>query len=90
MFTAHGNDLLRKGFTVSEVIHDYGDLCQAVTDMAVEENEALSAADFRMLNRCLDDAIAGAVTEFGRQRDEFASDERTRAANERRSSPSQR
>ena len=27
----------------------------------------ISAEDFRTLNRCLDDAIAGAVTEFARQ-----------------------
>jgi len=27
----HGGELLRKGFTVDQVVHDYGDLCQAVT-----------------------------------------------------------
>src|SRR4030095_3935904 len=24
----HGHDLLRQGFTVSQVVHDYGDVCQ--------------------------------------------------------------
>ncbi len=68
--TKHGNDLLRQGFTVSQVVHDYGDICQSITDLAVETDKAISAEDFRTLNRCLDDAIAGAVTEHGRERDE--------------------
>ena len=25
----HGHDLLLQGFTVSQVVHDYGDVCQA-------------------------------------------------------------
>src|ERR1051326_523210 len=32
----HGHDLLRQGFTVSQVVHDYGDVCQAITELAVE------------------------------------------------------
>jgi signal transduction histidine kinase len=62
----HGHDLLLQGFTVSQVVHDYGDVCQAITELAVELNAPISTDDFRMLNRCLDDAIAGAVTEYGR------------------------
>jgi hypothetical protein len=60
----HGHDLLVRGFTVSQVVHDYGDVCQSVTDLAVETNAPISTEDFRTLNRCLDDAIAGAVTEY--------------------------
>lgn len=67
--TQHGHDLLRQGFTVSQVVHDYGDVCQAVTELAVELKAPISSDDFRTLNRCLDDAIAGAVTEYGRERD---------------------
>ena len=66
----HGRELLRKGFTVSQVVHDYGDVCQSVTELAIETNAAIGAADFSTLNRCLDDAIAGAVTEHGRSRDQ--------------------
>lgn len=79
----HGNELLRRGYTVDQVVHDYGDLCQAITDVAIEQNALVPAAEFRTLNWCLDEAIANAVTEFGRQRDEFASDEWARATNER-------
>jgi len=64
----HGRDLLQRGFTVSQVVHDYGDICQAVTELAVELNLPISTDDFRTLNACLDDAIAGAVTEYGRAR----------------------
>ena len=64
----HGRDLLRQGFTVSQVVHDYGDVCQSITDLAMEKDAPISTDDFRTLNRCLDDAIAGAVTEFGRGR----------------------
>ena len=33
----HGDELLRMGFTVGQVVHDYGGLCQAITEIAVEE-----------------------------------------------------
>jgi hypothetical protein len=62
----HGEELLRQGFTVSQVVHDYGDVCQSVTDLAMETNAPIATEDFRTLNRCLDDAIAGAVTEHAR------------------------
>ena len=67
--TQHGSDLQRHGFTVSQVVHDYGDVCQAITEMALEQNMPISTADFRRLNRCLDDAIAGAVTEYAHEQD---------------------
>jgi hypothetical protein len=62
----HGRDLLRHGFTVSQVVHNYGDVCQSITDIAVEADAPIDTDDFRTLNKCLDDAIAGAVTEHAR------------------------
>jgi signal transduction histidine kinase len=79
----HGHDLLLQGFTVSQVVHDYGDVCQAVTELAVEVNAPISPADFRVLNRCLDDAIAGAVTQYGRERNQFTLDGETARGSER-------
>jgi hypothetical protein len=64
--TLHGHELFLQGYTVSEVVHDYGDVCQTLTELAVERQAEISVGDFRTLNRCLDDAIAGAVTEFAR------------------------
>jgi len=65
----HGHELLRLGYTVDQVVHDYGDLCQAITDLAHERDAPFSIDEFRTLNRCLDNAIADAVTEFSYQRD---------------------
>ena len=64
--TRHGRDLLALGFTVSQVVHDYGDICQAITELAVEQNTPITTEEFHILNRCLDTAIADAVTEHAR------------------------
>ena len=79
----HGHDLLLQGFTVSQVVHDYGDVCQAITDLAVETDAPISTDDFRTLNRCLDDAIAGAVTEYGRERNQSGIDGESARGTER-------
>jgi signal transduction histidine kinase len=79
----HGHELRLQGFTVSQVVHDYGDVCQAITEMAVEMNAPISTEDFRLLNQCLDDAIAGAVTQFGHEQNQSTLDEETARGNER-------
>ena len=73
----HGHELLQRGFTVSQVVHDYGDVCQSITQLAVEKDAPISTADFRTLNQCLDEAIAGAVTEYGRERTQSSHDDAT-------------
>ena len=80
---AHGGELLKLGFTVDAVVHDYGDLCQAISDLAFERNAPFTIDQFRTLNRCLDNAIADAVSEFGAQRDARVSHTRTAQENER-------
>ena len=80
---AHGKQLLALGYTVDQVVHDYGDLCQAITDLAVERDAPFSVEEFRTLNRCLDNAIAEAVTEFSAQRDLAVSRRFSAEANER-------
>ena len=82
--TAHGRRLLELGYTVDQVVHDYGDICQAITDLAVERRAPFSVPEFRTLNRCLDNAIADAVTEFSAGRDETLALSRLGAENERR------
>jgi signal transduction histidine kinase len=81
--TQHGRELQRHGFTAEEVVHDYGDLCQAISDLAFERGETMEVDEFRTLNRCLDNAIASAVTEFGYQRDFDVADKQTIQLNER-------
>ena len=63
--TIHGAALLRLGYTVDQVVHDYGDVCQSVTELAVQHQKPIATSEFRTLNRCLDNAIADAVTDFG-------------------------
>ena len=79
----HGRELLQHGFTIDEVVHDYGDLCQAVTDLAFEQGAPIEIDEFRTLNRCLDNAIAVAVMEFGYQRDFVVADKQADELNER-------
>jgi len=62
----HGGELRTLGFNISQVVHDYGDICQAVTEIAVEKHVPITTEEFHTLNRCLDTAIAEAVTEHAR------------------------
>jgi len=64
---AHGKELLRHDFTIEQVVHDYGDLCQAITELASERHAPIGTREFGVLNIKLDNAIAGAVTEFARR-----------------------
>jgi diguanylate cyclase (GGDEF)-like protein len=72
MATLHGRDLLQEGFTIEQVIRDYGDVCQAVTQLAAEAGVSITANEFHIFNRCLDDAIAAAVTEYSQQNSQIA------------------
>jgi signal transduction histidine kinase len=64
--TKHGRELRALGFNISQVVHDYGDICQAITEIAVEQHLPITTEEFHILNRCLDTAIAEAVTEHAR------------------------
>jgi len=75
--TIHGRELLDHGFTVDQVVHAYGDVCQSVTDLAFELAEPFEINEFRTLNRCLDDSIADAVVEFTYQRDTLNADKQS-------------
>jgi signal transduction histidine kinase len=79
----HGRELLQQGFTVDQVVHDYGDLCQAITDLALERKAPIEIEEFRTLNRCLDNGIADAVTEYSYQRYTVGTDSGVQALNER-------
>jgi signal transduction histidine kinase len=81
--TLHGRELSLRGFTVEQVVHDYGDLCQAITDLAFERDAPIEIDEFRTLNRCLDNGIADAVTEYAFQRNSLVENKEVRALNER-------
>jgi signal transduction histidine kinase len=60
----HGEELLRLGYTLTHVVHAYGAMCQSITELATMKKTVITAGEFHDLNRCLDIAIAGAVTQF--------------------------
>lgn len=78
----HGRELSKRGFTVEQVVRDYGDLCQAITGLASEINAPIQIDEFQILNRCLDDGIAEAVTEFSYQRKLVRDDTELQTLNE--------
>jgi signal transduction histidine kinase len=45
-------------------------VCQALTELAQETDASITTEEFHILNRCLDDAIAQAVTEYMRLREQ--------------------
>ena len=47
----HGAELLRQGLSVDQVVHEYGDVCQCVTALAVEQDIPISTDEFRTLLR---------------------------------------
>jgi signal transduction histidine kinase len=67
--TLHGEELSRLGYTVSQVVHGYGVLCQAITEYAEAKHAAITTGEFSTLNLSLDMAIADAVTGFTKRAD---------------------
>jgi signal transduction histidine kinase len=67
--TAHGKELLKLGFSVDQVVYDYGDISQALAELAHERHEPFTTDEFRILNSCVDHAIAYAVMAFSSERD---------------------
>jgi len=67
----HGKQLLKEGYTVEQVVHGYGDVCQAITELAKERNTPVTVEEFHTLNRLLDNAIADAVSSYGLHSDSY-------------------
>lgn len=64
-----GSHMHGSGYTVSQVVRGYGDVCQAVTELAMEAEAPITVNEFHTLNLYLDEAIADAVAEYQRTRD---------------------
>ena len=71
----HGAELLKNGYTVAQAINDYGDICQVVTQLAGEMKAKITVEEYNTFNRCLDDAMANAVSEYLRGREQMISAE---------------
>ncbi|MFI5200792.1 MAG: sensor histidine kinase [Candidatus Kapaibacterium sp.] len=61
-----GKEYLRLGYTVSEVVHSYGIICQAITSLATQLGFEITVREFQQLNLSLDTAIAESVSEYGK------------------------
>jgi signal transduction histidine kinase len=83
MAALHGRDLLEQGFTLEQVVRDYGDVCQAVTNLAFETGAPIEVDEFRTFNRCLDNAIAAAVSEYAHWQSAIATEDDFQAVNSR-------
>jgi signal transduction histidine kinase len=83
MAALHGRDLLERGFTLEQVVRDYGDVCQAVTNLAYKTGAPIEVDEFRTFNRCLDNAIAGAVTEYAYRQAAVTAEDGFQALNSR-------
>ena len=70
----HGRELLALGYTVAQVVHGYGDICQAVTELFAERDAPVTVEEFHTFNRLLDNAIADAVASYGHHRDKSVAD----------------
>jgi hypothetical protein len=79
----HGRELLEGGYTVEQVVHDYGDICQSLTELAKEKNATVTIDEFHTLNRLLDNAIADAVSSYGHYRDESMSSQGNQVLHDR-------
>jgi hypothetical protein len=67
--TLRGQRLRKCEFAIDQVVHAYGDICRAVTELSGGEGATLTIAEFRTLDGCLDNAIAGAVSSYSEERD---------------------
>ncbi len=79
----HGTELLRKSFTLAQLVHDYGDLSHAITELAAETNTRITMDEFHTLNRCVEDAIAAAVMSYARERELKLCDQASEEADRR-------
>jgi signal transduction histidine kinase len=81
--TRHGRELAKHGFSLDQAVRDYGDVCQAITNLACDRNVSIEVGEFRTLNRCLDNAIADAVTEYALQDRRSVAEDGVQALNAR-------
>lgn len=81
--TLHGIELFRLGYSVEQVVHDYGDLCQAITELAREMDAPISVDEFHTFNRSLDRSIANAVSAYVRHQYAFHVDGGAKALHDR-------
>lgn len=61
----HGKELREQGYSAGQVVEEYADISQAITDLATESHTTVTVEELRSLERFLDSAIADAVASYG-------------------------
>lgn len=74
----HGRAMQEQGFTIEDVVYDYGDLRLAIVEIASECEASVSEADLDRLARRLDTALATAAGQFEARQRAMASDEHSK------------
>jgi signal transduction histidine kinase len=72
-----GLDLLREGFTIAQVVHDYGVVFETIVQLSLEIGPPLSGDDHLALDRCHCVAVAEAVSQYARRHERAIADEGT-------------
>ena len=65
------NDVLKQRMTVPPSAQ-YGDICQSITELALETNAEINVDEFVTLDRCADEATARAIADFVSERGQTA------------------
>jgi signal transduction histidine kinase len=73
----HGLKRKNQGFDISRIVHDYGLVCDLVSEAAMNYGYNPDPREFQMVNRCVDEAIAMAVESFSNER--MATEQRDKA-----------
>jgi signal transduction histidine kinase len=60
----HGAERKAQGFDLSRLVHDYGLVCETISQTALVYEQALDTREFQMLNRSVDEATASAVEAY--------------------------
>jgi hypothetical protein len=55
------------GLTVLQVLREHCDVRNAITTLAFDMNDAVSVDECLTLDRCIDDAVVNAITEFSQK-----------------------
>jgi signal transduction histidine kinase len=82
--TKHAHELMGRGFTVAQVVQDYSGISQTITELSAEQAVLITTDEFQTLISCVDAATAGAVTEYGRLRENEGTERLGRLAHDLR------
>jgi len=61
---AHGQRRFRAGVPIAELPLDFGTISDVIGELAVEQDILLDARSYKLLNECIDKAIAQAISEY--------------------------